>query len=810
MTSSTFASELSRTVPKEQALILWFEEVGIADIPLVGGKNASLGEMIRQLQPKGVNVPNGFATTAYAFRYFIEKAGLETKLRELFADLDIEDMNNLRDRGRQARSLVLSTPFPEDLQIAIAMSYQKLCDCELSCGKEADVAVRSSATAEDLPDASFAGQQETYLNVYGANEVVDACHRCFASLFTDRAISYRTINGFDHFDIALSVGVQKMVRSDLASSGVMFSIDTETGFKNAALITAAYGLGENVVQGAVNPDEYFVFKPTLKQGFRPILEKRLGTKEIKMVYDIGGGKLTKNIPVPVSERVKFAITDDEILKLAEWACIIEDHYSEVRGKLSPMDIEWAKDGRTGELFIVQARPETVQSQKVGNILKNYKLNGSSNILITGRAVGEMIGQGKANVILEVHNIEDFQAGQVLVTNKTDPDWEPIMKKASAIVTNQGGRTCHAAIIAREMGIPAIVGCGNATGVIKTGQEVTISCAEGEEGKVYEGLVPFEVVETSLDNLPKLSTKILMNVGNPEEAFGLSSIPCDGVGLARMEFIIANHIKAHPLALMNFDTLEDKAAKWEISQLTARYENKADFFVDKLAHGIGTIAAAFYPKPVVVRMSDFKSNEYANLLGGRAFEPVEENPMIGWRGASRYYDPKYREAYGLECQALKRVRDDMGLTNVIPMIPFCRTPEEGRKVIAEMAKHGLKRGENGLEVYVMCEIPSNVILADEFSQVFDGFSIGSNDLTQLTLGLDRDSSLVAHIFDERNEAVKSMIRTVIQRAKANGRKIGICGQAPSDYPEFAKFLVEQGIDSISLNPDSVLKTMLAIA
>ena len=810
MTSSTFVSELSRTVPKEQALILWFEEVGIADIPLVGGKNASLGEMIRQLKPKGVNVPNGFATTAYAFRHFIEKAGLEIKLRELFADLDVEDMTNLRDRGREARALVLSTPFPDDLQMAIAISYQKLCDCETSCGKEADVAVRSSATAEDLPDASFAGQQETYLNVYGANEVVEACHRCFASLFTDRAISYRTINGFDHFDVALSVGVQKMVRSDLAASGVMFSIDTETGFKNAALITAAYGLGENVVQGAVNPDEYFVFKPTLKQGFRPILEKRLGTKEIKMVYDIGGGKMTKNISVPISERVKFAIADDEILKLAEWACIIEDHYSEVRGKLSPMDIEWAKDGNSGELFIVQARPETVQSQKSGNILKNYKLHGSSDVLITGRAVGEMIGQGKANVILEVHRIEDFQEGQVLVTNKTDPDWEPIMKKASAIVTNQGGRTCHAAIIAREMGIPAIVGCGNATGTIKTGQEVTVSCAEGEEGRVYNGLVPFEIEETSLDNLPKLSTKILMNVGNPEEAFGLSAIPCDGVGLARMEFIIANHIKAHPLALMNFDSLEDKAAKWEISQLTARYENKADFFVDKLAHGIGTIAAAFYPKPVVVRMSDFKSNEYANLLGGRAFEPTEENPMIGWRGASRYYDPKYREAYGLECQALKRVRDDMGLTNVIPMIPFCRTPEEGRKVIAEMAKHGLKQGVNDLEVYVMCEIPSNVILADEFAQVFDGFSIGSNDLTQLTLGLDRDSSLVAHIFDERNEAVKSMVRTVIQRAKANHRKIGICGQAPSDYPEFARFLVEQGIDSISLNPDSVLKTMLELA
>jgi pyruvate,water dikinase len=810
MTSLIVASELSRNIPKEEALVLWFEEVGIADIPLVGGKNASLGEMIRQLQPKGVNVPNGFATTAYAFRYFIKEAGLEAKLRELFADLDVEDMTNLRDRGREARALVLSTPFPDDLQMAIAMSYQKLCESESSSGKEADVAVRSSATAEDLPDASFAGQQETYLNVYGANEVVEACHRCFASLFTDRAISYRTINGFDHFDVALSVGVQKMVRSDLAASGVMFSIDTETGFKNAALITAAYGLGENVVQGAVNPDEYFVFKPTLKQGFRPILEKRLGTKEIKMVYDIGGGKMTKNISVPISERVKFAITDDEILKLAEWACIIEDHYSEVRGKLSPMDIEWAKDGRTGELFIVQARPETVQSQKSGNILKNYRLHGSSDVLITGRAVGEMIGQGKANVILEVHRIEDFQAGEVLVTNKTDPDWEPIMKKASAIVTNQGGRTCHAAIIAREMGIPAIVGCGNATGVIKSGQEVTISCAEGEEGRVYSGLVPFEIVETSLDNLPTLSTKILMNVGNPEEAFGLSSIPCDGVGLARMEFIIANHIKAHPMALMNFDTLEDKAAKWEISQLTARYENKADFFVDKLAHGIGTIAAAFYPKPVVVRMSDFKSNEYANLLGGRAFEPVEENPMIGWRGASRYYDPKYREAYGLECQALKRVRDDMGLTNVIPMIPFCRTPEEGRKVLAEMEKHGLKRGENSLEVYVMCEIPSNVILADEFAQIFDGFSIGSNDLTQLTLGLDRDSSLVAHIFDERNEAVKSLIRTVIQKAKASDRKIGICGQAPSDYPEFAKFLVEQGIDSISLNPDSVLKTMLELA
>lgn len=813
---------------KTDSLVLWFEDVGIADVSLVGGKNASLGEMIQQLSAKGVTVPTGFATTAYAYRYFVKQAGLEAKLRKLFSDLDVENLKNLRDRGKQARALVLNTPFPKELEVAIATAYFKLCErygadtefCERfdpeyrqACKEysyDTDVAVRSSATAEDLPDASFAGQQETYLNVHGAKSVLEACHRCFASIFTDRAISYRTIKGFDHFDVALSVGVQKMVRSDLASSGVMFSIDTETGFKDAALITAAYGLGENVVQGAVNPDEYFVFKPTLKQGFRPILEKRLGSKEIKMIYDVGGGKLTKNVPVAEPDRLKFAVTDDEVLTLAKWAAIIEDHYSQVRGQYTPMDIEWAKDGETGELFIVQARPETVQSQKSGNILKHYRLQGSSNIRVTGRAVGEAIGQGLARVIRDVQQIDEFEAGDVLITNKTDPDWEPIMKKASAIVTNQGGRTCHAAIIAREMGIPAIVGCGNATGVLKTGEEVTVSCCEGEEGKVYAGLVPFEIEETVLDNLPTTETKILMNVGNPEEAFGLSAIPCDGVGLARFEFIIANHIKAHPLALLHFDDLEDAAVKREIATLTAEYEDKPQFFVDKLAYGIGTIAAAFYPKPVVVRMSDFKSNEYANLLGGRQFEPKEENPMIGWRGASRYYDPNYAAAYGLECKALKRVRDEMGLTNVIPMIPFCRTPDEGRKVLAEMEKHGLKRGENGLQVYVMCEIPSNVILADEYSKVFDGFSIGSNDLTQLTLGLDRDSGLVAHIFDERNEGVKTMVRMVIERAKANNRKIGICGQAPSDYPEFARFLVEQGIDSISLNPDSVLKTILDIA
>jgi len=828
MVNLPFASRSDSGYTKDNAFVLWFEEVGINDIPLVGGKNASLGEMIQQLAPKGVNVPTGFATTAHAFRYFIEQAGLKEKLRRLFADLDVEDMWNLRERGKQARGLILHTPFPKELEEAITLAYLRLCERYDSNGNlcdrfsdddpdtyrryssDVDVAVRSSATAEDLPDASFAGQQETYLNVHGVKGVLEACHKCFASLFTDRAISYRTIKEFDHFEVALSVGVQKMVRSDLASSGVMFSIDTETGFRNAALVTAAYGLGENVVQGAVNPDEYFVFKPTLKDGFKPILEKRLGSKEIKMVYDTGGSKLTKNVTVSSSERCKYAITDDEILKLAEWACIIEDHYSDVRGIYTPMDIEWAKDGLSGELFIVQARPETVQSQKAGNVLRTYRLQGTSSVMIAGRAVGEMIGQGNARVILDVHRIDEFCPGEVLVTNKTDPDWEPIMKKASAIVTNQGGRTCHAAIIAREMGIPAIVGCGNATGMIKTGQAITVSCSEGEEGRVYAGLIPFEVQETKLDNLPRTRTKILMNVGNPEEAFGLSSIPCDGVGLARFEFIIANHIKAHPLALLHFDELEDGLARREIAELTALYEHKPDFFVDKLAHGIGTIAAAFYPNPVVVRMSDFKSNEYANLLGGRQFEPDEENPMIGWRGASRYYDPNYAEAYGLECKALKRVRDEMGLTNVIPMIPFCRTPDEGRKVLAEMEKHGLKRGENGLQVYVMCEIPSNVILADEYSKVFDGFSIGSNDLTQLTLGLDRDSSLVAHIFDERNESVKQMVRMVIEAAQRNNRKIGICGQAPSDYPEFAEFLVEQGIDSISLNPDSVMKTLLAIA
>lgn len=795
-----------RSIPRTEALVLWFEEVGSKDVGLVGGKNSSLGEMIQQLQPQGVNVPGGFATTAHAYRYFIKSAGLEAKLRDIFANLDTDDLANLQTRGRQARELVMNTPFPQDLQQAIAAAYKTMCERYRA---DSSVAVRSSATAEDLPEASFAGQQETYLNVQGTQGVLESCHKCFASLFTDRAIAYRQHNGFDHFDVALSVGVQKMVRSDLATSGVMFSIDTESGFQNAAFITGAYGLGENVVQGAVNPDEFVVFKPTLKQGFKPILERRLGSKKIKMIY-AGGAKLTKNVAVPEELQQQFCISDADVLTLARWATTIEEHYSAVRGQYTPMDMEWAKDGITGELFIVQARPETVQSQKSANILRHFNLKETGNVLAVGRSVGEMIGQGEANVILDVEQIKLFKPGQVLVTRRTDPDWEPIMKKASAIVTDQGGRTCHAAIIAREMGIPAVVGCGDATELITLGQNVTVSCAEGEDGRIYEGLLDFDIQETSLENIPETKTKILMNVGDPEKAFSLSHLPADGVGLARLEFIIANHIKAHPKALIHFNELEDLLVKKEIAELTHLYENKADFFVDKLASGIGMIAAAFYPNPVVVRMSDFKSNEYANLLGGRQFEPTEENPMIGWRGASRYYDPNYAEAFALECKAFNIALNEMGLTNIIPMIPFCRTPAEGRKVLAEMAKHDLVRGENGLKVFVMCELPSNVILVDEFSEVFDGFSIGSNDLTQLTLGLDRDSALVAHIFDERNEGVKRMVEMAIAGAKKYNRKIGICGQAPSDYPEFAEFLVKNGIDSISLNPDSLLKTKLAIA
>ena len=784
------------------SLIRWFEDIGIEDLPLVGGKNASLGEMYCELASQGVKVPNGFAITAEAYRAFLRETKLDGKIKEILQDLNAQDIENLRQRGRRVRQAILAASLPAHLERAITDAYDRL-----SAGDHdlVDVAVRSSATAEDLPDASFAGQQETYLNVQGPQALLDACQRCFASLFTDRALSYRVDKGFDHFKIALSIGVQRMVRSDLATSGVMFSIDTESGFRDAVLINAAYGLGENVVQGTVNPDEYYVFKPTLKQGFRPILQKILGTKEFKLVYDVGGGKMVKNVPVPLDDRARFAITDEEILTLARWACVIEDHYSAKKGRPSPMDMEWAKDGRTGDLFIVQARPETVQSQKDRDTMETYHLTQRGRVLVKGRSVGEKIASGPVRVITSAQYLQQFKEGEVLVTDKTDPDWEPIMKKAAAIVTNRGGRTCHAAIVSRELGLPAVVGTEHGTELLTDGQLVTVSAAEGEVGVVYEGTLSFEVGRVNLKGLQRPKTKIMMNVGNPEEAFGLSCIPNDGVGLAREEFIVSTYIQVHPLALLNYGQLTDGAVKAEIDRITVGYADKPQFFVDKLAQGVAMIAAAFYPKEVIVRLSDFKSNEYAHLIGGKPYEPTEENPMLGFRGASRYYDPRYRDGFALECRAMKKVRDEMGLTNVKLMIPFCRTVEEGRLVQAEMAKHGLTRGENGLEVYVMCEIPSNVILADQFAEIFDGFSIGSNDLTQLILGVDRDSEIVAHLFDERNQAVKSMIASVVKVAKAKEKKIGICGQAPSDYPEFAKFLVEQGIDSISLNPDAVMKT-----
>jgi len=797
------------------AWIRWFAEIGIEDVPLVGGKNASLGEMYRELASQGINVPNGFAITADAYRSFLHEAELEAIIEDTLKDLDTHDLENLRRRGSWIRQAMLAASLPHALERAIIEAYARLGEgapepaSASHADRPVDVAVRSSATAEDLPDASFAGQQETYLNVQGPLALLDACKRCFASLFTDRAIAYRVEKGFDHGKIALSIGVQRMVRSDLAAAGVMFSIDTETGFQNAVLINASYGLGENVVQGSVNPDEFYVFKPTLKEGYRPILSKRLGSKEFKLIYDVGGSKMVKNVPVPPEDRARFAITDDEILTLARWACVIEDHYRAKRGVVSPMDMEWAKDGRTGELFIVQARPETVQSHRDIDVIETYRLTERSRVLVTGRSVGGKIGQGTVRVIKSVQQIHEFREGDILVTDKTDPDWVPIMKRAAAIITNRGGRTCHAAIVSRELGLPAIVGAEIATERLKDGQVVTASCAEGETGFVYEGRLPIEVDRISVKDLPRPKTAIMMNVANPEEAFRLSFLPNDGVGLAREEFIIANAIKAHPLALLDYERLDDPVVKAEIDRLTVGYSDKAQFFVDKLTQGVGMIAAAFYPKDVIVRLSDFKSNEYANLIGGRRYEPVEENPMLGFRGASRYYDPRYREAFALECRALRDVREVMGLTNVKVMIPFCRTVEEGRRVLDEMATHGLRRSERGLEVYLMCEIPSNVLLAEEFAEICDGFSIGSNDLTQLTLGVDRDSELVAALFDERNPAVTRIIAMAIQAAKRAGRKVGICGQAPSDYPEFVRLLIDQGIDSISLNPDAVMNTTKAV-
>ena len=792
---------------KNNAFILWFDQLGIEDVGLVGGKNASLGEMYQNLTPKGVQVPNGFAVTAYAYHYLLDHAGIRDAIKDVLSDLDTTNIQNLQERGKKVRALIRDAHIPDELQKQIIEAYNNL---ENQYENGVDVAVRSSATAEDLPDASFAGQQETYLNISGPEELILACKKCFASLFTDRAISYRVDKNFDHFSIGLSIGVQKMVRSDKAASGVMFSIDTESGFQDAILITGAYGLGENVVQGAVNPDEFYVFKPTLREGKNAIISKQLGSKAIKMIYDVGGSRPVKNVDVDITDRQRYCISEEEVLTLARWAQTIEDHYSAKAGHFKPMDMEWAKDGVSGELFIVQARPETVMSRKDRSTIQSYVLKEQGNVIVEGKSVGQKIGSGSIRVIKDVHNIGEFKEGEVLVTEMTDPDWEPIMKIASAIVTNRGGRTCHAAIISRELGIPCVVGTENGTELLANIHEGTVDCSGGDVGRVYEGKLHFEVEETKLDNLPKTKTKIMMNLGNPDQAFDYSFIPNEGVGLARMEFVVNSHIQIHPLALIHYDQVDDSQAKSKIDELTVGYKDKSQYFVDKLSYGIAKLAAAFYPKKVILRMSDFKTNEYANLIGGKKFEPVEDNPMIGWRGASRYYKGNYVEGFALECKAVQKVRNEMGLTNLEVMIPFCRTLEEAHNVLDSMAKAGLKQGENGLRVIGMCEIPSNVILADQFLDIWDGFSIGSNDLTQLTLGLDRDSEIVSDIYDERNDAVKALVKQVIETANRKGKYIGICGQAPSDFPDFAQFCVECGIQTMSLNPDTVIKTTLKIA
>ncbi|MFH0967144.1 MAG: phosphoenolpyruvate synthase [Methanobacteriota archaeon] len=782
--------------------IRWFEGIRNEDVPIVGGKNASLGEMYMELTKEGVKIPNGFAITAEAYWHVVKTGDTINEMKKTLTGLDKTSIANLAGRGKKVRDLILDVGIPDDLWKVIREAYDKLCEIY---GPDTDVAVRSSATAEDLPTASFAGQQESYLNIRGYNALREACSKCFASLFTDRAISYRIDNKFDHFQVGLSIGVMKMVRSDLASSGVIFTLDTETGFRDVVFITGSYGLGENIVQGAVNPDEFYVFKKTTRTGHKAIIRKNLGDKRIKMIYGQGTSKdLTKNVEVPVSESRRFCITDDEIMALAQYALKIEDHYSQKADQPVPMDIEWAKDGITGELFIVQARPETVHSQDAKDVLLTYYLEKRGSILVKGKSVGEKIAAGKARIITDVSHLSEFLPGEILITDTTNPDWEPVMKTAAAIVTNRGGRTCHAAIVSRELGVPAVVGTNDATEKIRTGQDVTVNCSEGDEGVVYGEILPFRVESLSLKDLARPKTKIMMNLGNPEEAFAFSMIPNDGIGLARMEFVINNYIRIHPMALVHPEKVTDEKDKTKISELTYGYEDRKEYFVEKLSQGIGTIAAAFYPKPVVVRMSDFKTNEYANLIGGSYFEPHESNPMLGFRGASRYYDERYREGFALECQAMKRVLEEMGLANLIIMIPFCRSLNEGEKVIAEMEKNGLKRGVNVLKIFVMCEIPNNILLIDEFSRLFDGFSIGSNDLTQLTLGIDRDSGVVAHEFDERDPGVMKFVSMAIQGARRNGRHSGICGQAPSDYPEFAEFLVREGIDSISLNPDSVMK------
>lgn len=791
--------------------VKWYSEVGIVDVSRVGGKNAALGEMYSNLVPLGVNIPDGFALTAEAYRYFFKETGLDEKIKKILADLDTKNIKNLQKRGKKVRKAILSENFPSLLREAVVEAYKEL---EKKYNrKNIDVAVRSSATAEDLPGASFAGQQETYLNVEGEKELLIAARKCIASLFTDRAISYRADKGFSHFDAALSVGVQLMVRSDMASSGVAFTLDTETGFDKVIEINAVYGLGEFIVQGIVIPDEFVIFKPSLESGHKAIVSKKLGKKNIKLIY--AGKEGTKKVNVPETETKKFALSEEEVTKLAKWCLTIEKHFSTKHGRQTPMDIEWAKDGRTGELFIVQARPETVQSSKDKNVLREYKLDSKSKILASGIAVGGKIGTGKVRILKSAKEILNFKAGEVLVTEITDPDWEPIMKIAGAIVTDKGGRTSHAAIVSRELGIPCIVGANNTTSVLKDGMEITVDCSSGETGNIFEGILPFSILEHKLDQIPEIGTKIMVNIGSPDEAFRNYALPVKGVGLGRLEFIIASHIKVHPNALLNYENLknskEDKDIELvkKINELTVGYEDKKEYYVEQLALGIAKIAATLHPYDVIIRFSDFKTNEYRTLLGGDSYEPKEENPMLGWRGASRYYDPKFKNAFGLEVQAVKYVREIMGLTNVIPMIPFCRTPEEGKQVLETMKEFGLEQGKENLKIYVMCEIPSNILLADEFLEVFDGMSIGSNDLTQLTLGLDRDSGIVTHIANEKNPSVKKLIAEIIHKCKEKGKYIGICGQAPSDYPDFAEFLMKEEIESISLNPDTVIKTILKL-
>jgi pyruvate,water dikinase len=795
-----------------QNYVRWYNEVNIDDVGSVGGKNAALGEMYSNLVPLGVNIPDGFALTADAYRHFFKDTGLDEKIKLILADLNTKDLRNLQVRGKKVREAILKETLPQDLKDVIAKYYAELGE---KYGKDLDVAVRSSATAEDLPGASFAGQQETYLNIHGIENVLIATKKCIASLFTDRAISYRTDKGFSHFDVALSVGIQCMVRSDLSSSGVAFTIDTETGFDKVIVITGIYGLGEFIVQGKVIPDEYIIFKPSLDNNTKnPIIGKNIGKKNIKLVYAKNG---TKEEKVSLQEEQRFCLTDEEVVKLGKWCYEIEKYFSKRHGHYQPMDIEWAKDGKTGKLFIVQARPETVVSGVDRNVLKEYKLQKTSKILVKGIAVGSKIGSGNVRVLHNAKNINAFKKGEVLVTEITDPDWEPIMKIASAIVTDEGGRTSHAAIVSRELGIPCIVGSGNATKILKNGKEVTVD-ASLQVGDVYEGILPFEVTEHHLDKIPKVQTKIMVNIGSPDEAFKSFNLPVQGVGLGRLEFIIAEHVGVHPNALINYKKLQEgkktpelKKVLKKIDELTPLYKDKTQFYVDHLALGIAKIGATFFPEKVIIRFSDFKTNEYRTLLGGDMYEPHEENPMLGWRGASRYYDPKFKEAFSLECQAMKIVREDMGLSNVIPMIPFCRTPEEGRNVIAVMKENGLDREkDSSLHIYVMCEIPSNILLADEFLEIFDGMSIGSNDLTQLTLGLDRDSGIVTHIANENNGAVKKLVAEIIHKCKEKGKYIGICGQAPSDYPEFAQFLVDEGIESMSLNPDTVIKIIMALS